>query len=65
MIEPRVLEHDGTGSGDPPFVLLPGGLTGWDSWLPLIPALAEQRRVVRVQPITNAEGIAGAVGPQG
>ncbi len=65
MTEPRVLEHDGAGIGDPPFVLLPGGLTGWDSWLPLVPALAEQRRVIRVQPITNAEGIAGKVGPQG
>lgn len=43
-------------------MLLPGGLTGWDSWLPLMPALATQRRVVRMQPIANAEGMAGRTG---
>jgi len=61
-MEPRRLEHDESGAGDPPFVLLPGGLTGWQSWLPLVPALAEYRRVVRVQPISNAEGMAGRRG---
>ncbi len=61
-MEVRVLEQDQAGSGEPPFVLLPGGLTGWQSWLPLVPPLAELRRVVRVQPIVNAEGIAGRVG---
>lgn len=61
-MEARILEHDQTGEGDPPLVLLPGGLTGWDSWLPLLPALAARRRVVRVQPITNAEGMAGRTG---
>jgi hypothetical protein len=34
-VESRILEHDQTGDGDPPLVLLPGGLTGWLSWLPL------------------------------
>lgn len=43
-------------------MLLPGGLTGWQSWLPLVPLLAQLRRVVRIQPIVNAEGIAGRVG---
>jgi pimeloyl-ACP methyl ester carboxylesterase len=61
-VEARVLEHDQAGEGDPPIVLFPGGLTGWDSWLPLVPALAADRRVVRVQPIVNAEGVAGRVG---
>jgi pimeloyl-ACP methyl ester carboxylesterase len=58
----RVLEHDQTGDGDPPLVLLPGGLTGWQSWLPLVPALSADRGVVRVQPICNAEGLAGRPG---
>ena len=42
--------------------MIPGGLTGWASFLPLIPALSEHRRVVRVQPIANAEGILGKIG---
>lgn len=61
-MEARVLEHDHTGEGDPPFVLLPGGLAGWDGWLPLVPALSRSRRVVRVQLIANAEGVAGRIG---
>lgn len=61
-MEARVLEHDRAGEGDPPFVLLPGGLTGWQSWLPLVPALSAERAVVRVQPICNAEGLAGRPG---
>jgi pimeloyl-ACP methyl ester carboxylesterase len=63
VVEARVLEHDRAGEGDPPLVLLPGGLTGWQSWLPLVPALSADRRVVRVQPICNAEGLAGHPGP--
>lgn len=61
-MEPRVLEHDQVGEGEPPIVLLPGGLTGWQSWLPLVPALSAVRRVVTVQPICNAEGLAGRPG---
>jgi pimeloyl-ACP methyl ester carboxylesterase len=61
-VEARVLEHDRTGEGDPPIVLLPGGLTGWQSWLPLVPTLSADRRVVRIQPICNAEGLAGRPG---
>jgi pimeloyl-ACP methyl ester carboxylesterase len=61
-VEARVLEHDRTGVGDPPLVLLPGGLTGWQSWLPLLPALSADRSVVRVQPICNSEGLAGRPG---
>lgn len=57
-----MLEHDRTGDGEPPFVLLPGGLTGWQSWLPLVPTLSANRRVVRLQPICNAEGLAGRPG---
>ena len=64
-MRPRVLEHDRTGEGEPPLVLLPGGLTGWRSWLPLVPALARGRRVVRIQPLCNAEGLAGRPGDPG
>ena len=41
-------EYDDTGQGDP-LVLMPGGLTGWLSWMPHAEALAVQRRVIRVQ----------------
>jgi pimeloyl-ACP methyl ester carboxylesterase len=61
-VEARVLEHDENGSGDPPLVFLPGGLTGWQSLLPLVPALSAERRLVRMQPIINAEGMAGRTG---
>jgi pimeloyl-ACP methyl ester carboxylesterase len=59
-VDTRELEHDSTGEGEPPLVLLPGGLTGWQSYLPLLEPLAGLgHRVVRVQPIVNAEGLAG------
>ncbi len=58
----HVLECDLTGSGESPPVLLPGGLTGWQSWLPLVLALSADRRVARVQLICNAEGLAGRPG---
>jgi len=61
-MEARILEHDQAGSGEPPLVLFPGGLTGWQSWLPLMPTLSASRRVVRLQPIVNAEGLAGRPG---
>lgn len=61
-MEARVLEHDRVGTGEPPVVLLPGGLTGWQSWLPLVPALSSERSVVRVQPLCNGEGLAGRPG---
>jgi len=61
-VEARVLEHDTAGTGEPPLVLLPGGLTGWQSWLPLVPPLSADRAVVRLQLICNAEGLAGRPG---
>jgi pimeloyl-ACP methyl ester carboxylesterase len=61
-VEARVLEHDQNGAGDPPLVFLPGGLTGWQSLLPLVPLLSADRRLVRMQPIVNAEGMAGRAG---
>jgi pimeloyl-ACP methyl ester carboxylesterase len=61
-VEARVLEHDQNGVGDPPLVFLPGGLTGWQSLLSLAPLLSADRRLVRMQPIVNAEGMAGRIG---
>lgn len=61
-MEPRVLEHDSTGAGEPPIVLLPGGLTGWLTVPPIAQALGELRRTVRIQPLVNAEGLAGRPG---
>lgn len=61
-MKPRVLEHDRVGDGEPPLVLLPGGLSGWAAWKPLLPALAAERSVVTMQPISNAEGLAGRPG---
>ncbi|HEX6455464.1 MAG TPA: alpha/beta hydrolase [Solirubrobacterales bacterium] len=61
-MQARVLEHDRAGQGEPPLVLLPGGLTGWQSWLTLVPALSTDRSVIRLQPICNAEGLAGRTG---
>lgn len=58
-MKPRILQSDKVGRGKPPYVLLPGGLSGLQGWTPLVPALAQERSVVRLQPIRNAEGIAG------
>ena len=38
--------------GDP-IVLVPGGLTGWLSWIPHQERLAATRRAIRVQPVHN------------
>jgi len=52
---------DSAGKGDP-LVLLPGGLTGWISWVPHQERLASDYRVIRVQPIHNEMGSAGKPG---
>ncbi len=57
-MEPRVLEYDDRGEGDP-IVLVPGGLTGWLSWIPHQELLAAQRRAIRVQPVHNELGSRG------
>lgn len=51
-VEPRVLQHDVQGQGEP-IVLVPGGLTGWLSWIPHQERLAGRYRAIRVQPIHN------------
>ena len=63
-MEPRVLKYDDQGSG-PPIVLIPGGLTGWLSWIPHQERLAARYRVARVQPIHNELGSAGVPGDPG
>jgi pimeloyl-ACP methyl ester carboxylesterase len=60
-MEPRVLLHDAKGAGEP-LVLVPGGLTGWLSWVPHQERLKDEYRVFRVQPIHNELGSAGQRG---
>ncbi len=55
---PRVLRHEVSGEGDP-LILVPGGLTGWVSWIPLQERLAGRWAAIRVQPIYNELGSAG------
>ncbi|HEX7171281.1 MAG TPA: alpha/beta hydrolase [Candidatus Limnocylindria bacterium] len=63
-MEPRVLQLDDRGAGDP-LVLVPGGLTGWLSWIPHQERLLDRYRVIRVQPIHNKLGSQGAPGDPG
>jgi pimeloyl-ACP methyl ester carboxylesterase len=60
-MEPRVLTYDSMGDGEP-VVLLPGGLTGWLSWVPHQARLAAHWRAIRAQPIHNELGSAGHPG---
>ena len=44
----KVLLHEVKGQGEP-IVLVPGGLSGWLSWIPFAERLAPERKVIRVQ----------------
>ncbi|MDR7481858.1 MAG: alpha/beta hydrolase [Armatimonadota bacterium] len=55
---------DVTGVGEP-VVLVPGGLTGWVSWIPHAEQLARTHRVVRVQLLSVEFGLRGAPLPDG
>jgi pimeloyl-ACP methyl ester carboxylesterase len=44
----NALLHEVTGQGEP-IVLMPGGLSGWLSWIPFAQRLSKERMVVRVQ----------------
>ena len=57
----RVLAYDVRGEGDT-LVLVPGGLTGWLSWVPHAQRLSATRKTIRVQPIHNELGSAEALG---
>jgi pimeloyl-ACP methyl ester carboxylesterase len=63
-MEPRVLQHEVTGSGDP-IVLVPGILSGWVSWIPHAERLSSTRTVVRVQPIHSELANRGELPPPG
>lgn len=63
-MEPRVLRYDDRGAGET-IVLVPGGLTGWLSWLPHQERLDGRYRVIRVQPIHNELGSDGQPGQPG
>jgi len=63
-VEPRVLLHHAKGQGEA-IVLIPGGLTGWLSWIPHQERLADRYRAIRVQPIHNELGSAGVPGDPG
>lgn len=63
-MKPRALLHDVAGEGDP-LVFVPGGLTGWVSWIPHQERLSDHHRAIRVQPIHNELGSAGKVGDPG
>lgn len=60
-MRPRALTRDIAGDGDV-IVLIPGGLTGWLSWIPHQEHLSSRYRVIRVQPIHNELGSAGQPG---
>lgn len=57
--EVPLMESDTSGSGEP-LVLVPGGLTGWISWIPHAERLAASRQVTRVQLHSVALGLSGA-----
>lgn len=55
---PVTLLSEVTGAGRP-LVLIPGGLTGWISWVPIAERLAATRTVVRVQLLNVQRGLDG------
>lgn len=52
------MQFEITGDGRP-LVLVPGGLTGWVSWIPIAERLTLSRRVVRVQLLSVQFGLEG------
>jgi pimeloyl-ACP methyl ester carboxylesterase len=60
-MEPRALTYEVKGGGEP-IVLVPGGLTGWLSWIPHAERLSTSWKTIRVQPIHNELGSAGRPG---
>ena len=58
------MKWEAVGEG-PPLVLLPGGLTGWLSWLPIAERLSVTRRVVRLQLLSVQLGLEGRSLPEG
>lgn len=46
-----------TAGDGPPLVLVPGGLTGWASWLPFVEPFSRERRVTRTQLLAVDRGL--------
>lgn len=46
--EHHPLLYESAGAGDP-LILVPGGLSGWTSWIPFVEHLSRRHRVIRVQ----------------
>ena len=57
--EVPLMKRDASGSGEP-LVLLPGGFTGWLSWIPHAETLAASRRVIRLQLLSVELGLSCA-----
>ncbi len=56
-MDPRPFLTETTGRHQgAPLVLIPGGLTGWVSWVPFVEPLSQHLTVVRVQPTQNELG---------
>jgi pimeloyl-ACP methyl ester carboxylesterase len=53
-----------SGSG-PTVVLVGGGLTGWQSWIPIAERLSTTRTVIRAQPLSVQLGLENAALPDG
>lgn len=53
-----LMQRQASGSGEP-LVLVPGGLTGWLSWIPHAETLATSRHVIRLQLHSVALGLTG------
>lgn len=64
QIDVPLMQHEISGSGAP-LVLVPGGLTGWLSWIPHAETLAASHRVVRVQLLNVELGLSGDPLPPG
>jgi len=60
-MRPRPLAVDAAGEGEP-LVMIPGGMTGWLSWIPHQERLSDRYWTIRVQPIHNELGSAGMPG---
>jgi pimeloyl-ACP methyl ester carboxylesterase len=58
QMEVPMMKHDVSGRGEP-LVLVPGGLTGWLSWIPHAETLAASRRVIRLQLLNVELGLSG------
>jgi pimeloyl-ACP methyl ester carboxylesterase len=54
-----LMEYAISGKGEP-LVLVPGGFTGWRSWIPHAEALTASRRVIRLQLHNVQFGLSGA-----